>query len=123
MRIPYSVPDHCLSFYFFSPNIVADFLLSQISVVLENTPAIVPKKVTIPSTEDNNFVLKIAFIYKIRSFGINNQYILIPYLIPHKHGPFSSLDIHCFSNNTIFVSSGSCHGRQFGQENMIVFTG
>ena len=63
----------------FGPNTVADFLFSHICVVSENTPAIVPKKVNIPSTDDNNFVLKIAFIYKICRFCINDHYVLIPY--------------------------------------------
>ena len=68
-----------LSYADFSPNAVTDFLFAHISVVFEDTPAIVPKKVNIPSTDGNNFVLKIAFIYKIRSFCINDHYVLIPY--------------------------------------------
>ena len=40
-----------------SPYAVTDFLFSQISVVFETPPAIVPKKVNIHSMDDNKLVL------------------------------------------------------------------
>ena len=50
-------------------------------MVFENTPAIQPKKVKV----DTKFALKIVFINKIRSFGIDDYYVLAPYKILLKH--------------------------------------